>query len=173
MNLHSPEPVLFECKKCGWSGLVRSRPRCLACYREACRIWRQANPDKVLAKKRQENRRFFYERREEHNARRRKYRKPETNKRNRLIRLAWLASGDVTRQQLIDLYEASDRKCCYCQCTVEKARFTPTDPRGFDHIVARANGGRHTIENIVVSCGLCNARKAVLDVGRTLYAPCQ
>ncbi|MCC7173511.1 MAG: HNH endonuclease [Planctomycetes bacterium] len=74
-------------------------------------------------------------------------------------RAEWLSGGLVTREQLAELH-AKARGCCfYCGCAVA-ARFTPGDPRGFDHVTPRARGGKHEIENMVVCCGSCNAKKS-------------
>ena len=37
-----------------------------------------------------------------------------------------------------------------------------------DHVVALANGGGHTWENVRVACGECNSRKRDLDVSDVL-----
>lgn len=158
---HSKEPeAAYLCKVCGWSGIANGRQRCLACNRRRTKLWAAANPDKVRARARAYSRRFFYGRREDFNAKRRKYRKPETNKKNRLIRQRWLEEGDVTSEQMRAIYAASSGKCHYCGAAV-RARFTRTDPRGFDHVIPKCAGGRHTAANIVVSCRFCNSRKAI------------
>lgn len=155
---HTPGPVQYTCKKCGWSGEVNAPARCLACYRAAVKRWRASNRDKHLAQKRRYDAKARAERPEEYNARRRRHRKRSTNQKNYRNRIEWLAQGDVTRDQLQEIYENAGGKCHYCNCPVN-ARFYPNDPRGFDHVISRANGGCHTASNIVVSCGKCNARK--------------
>lgn len=149
--------MTYTCPKCGWTGEVRTRPRCLPCVRAAVKAWRKANPEKYLAQKRRGEHRARKERREQYRANRRRRRKPEVDAAQRVKRLTWLLAGDVTRADLIAIYER-DKVCVYCGATV-KPRFTPTSPRGYDHIVSRANGGKHTAANLCISCGPCNARK--------------
>lgn len=156
--------MLYTCGKCGWVGEVKSRPRCLVCYAKRVSEWRANNPDKAKAQKARYQKRHRETRRDEHNARRRRLRKSETNAANYRQRLLWLIQGDATRQDLISIYEKAKGLCVYCGIKV-RPRFTPTDPRGFDHVIARVNGGKHTASNIVVSCGRCNARKGVSDSG--------
>ena len=148
----------YKCGKCGWSGEVNGRPRCLACYRKYISEWRNRYPDKVRNQRAQQDKRNRETRREWYNARRRRYRKPETNAMARRARIEWLLSGDVTREQLITVYENHQGNCHYCGKHV-MARFTPFDPRGFDHVKSRSKGGKHTASNLVVCCRQCNALK--------------
>lgn len=153
---HTPGP--FICKKCGWSGVVLSRPRCLACYRERVKKWRSANRDKYNAQKARHDKRMRATRRDEYNAIRRRNRKPETNAAARRLRIAWLMSGDVTREQLIEIFNRDNGQCVHCGAKVSP-RFTPTDPRGFDHVISRQKGGKHTAANITTCCRRCNELK--------------
>lgn len=157
---HTPGPVVsqYKCKKCGWSGEVNGKPRCLPCFRRYVSGWRLRNPEKVKAQKARYDRKAREERSDWYNSRRRKYRKSETNREAWEARVAWLRSGDVTRDQLVGIYKNNNGKCYYCGSAV-KARFSPFDPRGFDHVKSRANGGRHTATNIVVCCKTCNEIK--------------
>lgn len=149
--------MTYTCLTCGWTGEVLTRPRCLRCAAERTRKWRQANPDKYREQKRRGEHRARKERREQYRANRRRRRKPSVEAANRAKRLAWMLAGDVTRADLIAIYER-DRVCVYCGAAVVP-RFTPTDPRGFDHTVSRANGGRHTPDNLRVCCRTCNELK--------------
>ena len=125
------------------------------------KAWRLANPDKNLADKRRQEHRTRAARRDEYNARRRtkRARNSDTGQAAFQRRYEWLAAGDVTGEQLREIFVRAGGSCLYCGTSV-RARFNPADPRGFDHVIARANGGQHTAGNIVVSCGPCNARKA-------------
>jgi len=134
-----------------------SRPRCLNCARLAVKAWRKANPEKYLEQKRRGEHRARKERREQYRANRRRRRKPEVDAAQYQKRLAWLLAGDVTRADLIAIYER-DKVCVYCGATV-RPRFTPTHPVGYDHIVSRANGGQHTAANLCLCCRFCNERK--------------
>jgi len=73
-------------------------------------------------------------------------------------RLAWMREGNVTSDQLRRLYGRSKGRCVYCGARVT-CRFSPSDPRGFDHKKPRATGGRHTVRNMVVCCLQCNIKK--------------
>lgn len=48
--------------------------------------------------------------------------------------------------------------CYYCEATI------PTSQIHMDHIVALANGGAHSVENLCVSCNHCNASKGAKPV---------
>ena len=150
--------TFYHCKKCGWEGLVNSRPRCLSCARKRTSDWRKKNPEKCKAQRSRYDKKFRKERREEYNAKRRRSRKPETDKKQWKKRMQWLLSGDVTRIQLIEIYEKHGGKCFYCKSPVIP-RFTVTDPRGFDHLTPRIKNGHHTASNIVVCCRKCNELK--------------
>lgn len=83
---------------------------------------------------------------------------PARSKRMYERRNAWLRTGDVTREQLQAIWKAYAGKCAYCGIPV-MPRYTPCDPRGFDHVVPRIRGGKHTAMNIVVCCRRCNELK--------------
>ncbi len=151
-------PTYFECKKCGWSGNVNGRPRCLACYRRRVREWRSRNPDKAREQRSRYDKKFREERPEEYRAKRRKYYLPQTAKRARQRRVEWLKQGTVTNHDLIEIFELYSKRCVYCGVDVNP-RFTPNDPRGFDHVKSRAQGGKHERENIVPCCRRCNELK--------------
>ena len=159
---HTPGPVVFTCGKCGWSGEVNGRPRCLPCYALAVKVWRANNHDKCLEQKRRADKRLRSERPEKaaERKRNRRARNPQATKAKWAERVAWLKAGDVSRDQLASLFAKSEGRCYLCYVKVARPRFSPNDPRGFDHIVARANGGLHTISNLAVCCGSCNERKA-------------
>jgi 5-methylcytosine-specific restriction endonuclease McrA len=152
-------PAVFHCKRCGWQGEVNGRPRCLPCYAANTARWRAENPEKATTLKRAMDKKARTERPEEYNAKRRRYRKPETNSASYRLRLNWLRSGDVTKDQLERIYIEANGRCHYCHSEVVP-RFTPSDPRGFDHITPRSKGGRHTSANLVVCCRGCNERKS-------------
>ena len=151
----------FTCIRCGWSGVVTAKQRrCLECSRQQIKKWRKRNPEKVAAQ-RVRGRKKKLERDPDWENRKRRLRRarnPETARQAQQRRRTWLAEGDVTRQQLLDIYERDGGKCVYCKREVE-CRFDPNSPRGFDHTKSRRDGGTHTARNITVCCKLCNARK--------------
>jgi 5-methylcytosine-specific restriction endonuclease McrA/DNA-directed RNA polymerase subunit RPC12/RpoP len=76
-------------------------------------------------------------------------------------RVVWLADGDVTFAELQAIYLAAGAKCHWCgEITTVSPRFHPQDPRGFDHVVPRSRGGKHTASNIVVACVFCNVTRS-------------
>lgn len=150
----------YLCKKCGWSGQVKDKAyRCLGCAREAVRKWRKENPEKYKIQRARKEKRFRTERRDEYNAKRRRIRSSERNAEQRIRRLKWFLEGNVTRLDLVEIFEKQKGKCSYCG-TLVKPRFTPSDPRGFDHIIPRKLGGKHEKDNIQVCCGKCNGIKS-------------
>ena len=155
----------YTCKSCGWSGFVVGRKRCLACNNRRTVAWRKNNPEKYKAQNRRRRRkrklawkRNFPGRRAAE--RRRAYRNnPGTKKASNLRRLLWLKAGDVTKKDLQEIHAAANGLCAYCKKRVVLVRFARWDPRGFDHVLSRANGGKHTKNNIVVCCRQCNELK--------------
>jgi len=151
--------VVYTCKTCGWSGQVNGQQRCLACTRERVKIWRKENPDKYRAQKSRYDKKFRAERPDEYRAKKRRYYLPKTAAKAYRRRRQWLEAGNVTAQQLREIYKAHAGQCAYCHTHIPKPRFNPLDLRGFDHVIARAKGGKHTAENIVVCCRSCNEIK--------------
>ena len=151
-------PGHFSCPKCGWSGEVNGRRRCLPCYAAATRRWRRENP----AKAKEHKKAWVLRKGPEYAAQRKRTRRannPETTAAAWARRVEWLKTGDVTKADLAEVYADAAGRCHYCGTHVEP-RLSPTDPRGFDHIVPRAKGGLHTKANIVVCCGMCNSVKS-------------
>jgi 5-methylcytosine-specific restriction endonuclease McrA len=77
---------------------------------------------------------------------------------DRAFRFKRISESDLTRQQLLSLYEESNGCCYICEAHV-KAKFTPKHFRGFDHVVPISKGGKHTISNLKVCCKNCNTKK--------------
>jgi len=86
-------------------------------------------------------------------------RNPEKYRERNRQRADWLRQGDVTKAELQAIYARDGGQCVYCKNAVASARFWPSAPTGFDHVVSRANGGQHTASNLVVSCRACNCAK--------------
>lgn len=125
--------LIAQCRRCGVIGRHRRPTCCVRCETAQHAEWRRNNRSE--AKRRWD--------------------------RARKQRVAWIKSGDVTKQQLVDLVHTSGGKCYYCHSKVAFVRTTPSCPRGFDHVVPRAKGGMHTIENLVMCCADCNRKKNV------------
>ena len=149
----------YHCKRCGWQGEVGvDRPRCLECSRRSVKAWRARNPEKVAQQKARYDKRFRATRPEEYRAKRRRNYLPATAKKARTRRIVWLKNGTVTSQDLRELAALYNFRCVYCGVKV-KPRYTPFDPRGFDHVVSRVKGGKHERSNIVPCCRNCNELK--------------
>lgn len=58
----------------------------------------------------------------------------------------------LTRYNLITLRDKNC--CCYCGHTFPASELT------YDHFIPRAQGGSSKWQNLVASCGVCNARKS-------------
>ena len=153
--------AVFICKRCGWSGEVNGRPRCLPCAAARTAAWRKRCPEKAKALRRRMDKKARSERPAQMAAKKReKYaRNREHYRAKYAARLEWLRAGYVTRDELVSLYAASNGQCAYCGSAVP-ARLCPSDPRGFDHVLPRSKGGQHTVSNLVVCCRSCNERKA-------------
>ncbi len=151
----------FRCIACGWEAEIpEHKPRrCGPCNVRRTRSWRDRNPEKAHDLDKRMGKKERTERREQYNARRRRNRKPHVMAASRRRRVEWLLAGDTTREELIAIYEAASGLCHYCDKPV-RARFSPHDPRGFDHVQPRAKDGKHTAANIVVCCRSCNELKS-------------
>ena len=91
-----------------------------------------------------------------------RYRKqfPENIKASRERRRAWLRAGDLTAIQCHQIYMGQQGKCYYCKGQVLSVRFSPLHLIGFDHLIPRPLGGKHTMSNVVLCCSSCNIKKA-------------
>jgi 5-methylcytosine-specific restriction endonuclease McrA len=81
-----------------------------------------------------------------------------------LIKKEWIKQGDLTKDQLKEIYQLSNGNCNYCGTKVSNPRFYPYCLNGFDHVIPRVKGGKHTASNIVVCCYECNTKKSIRDV---------
>lgn len=160
MSGHTPGPISYVCQRCGWSGQVNGKARCLPCAALATRKWRAENPDAARNLKRRMEKTPAGRARMVRHKRERRARNPQTTQMAWRRRIEWLASGDVTREQLAAILHAAQGRCHYCNALVRCVRLNPHDPRGFDHRVPRARGGQHTATNIVLACADCNERKS-------------
>lgn len=150
---------MYTCKTCGWTGEVNGRQQCLACARVRTTKWRKANPAMAKAQKHRYEAKFKAERRDAYNAKRRRNRSAKRNHQAYMRRKRWLLAGSVRRDDLIEIWELSEGLCYYCSRAIGKPRFSPYDMRGFDHKLARKDGGRNDKENIVACCRQCNELK--------------
>lgn len=135
MSTYLPPGVGKECPRCKWVGPAAKSGRwtCLPCSRARKRHPRYAG------------------------AKNDAYRQQNLERQRR--RRAWLREGDVTQQELREIFEAAGGKCHYCKTEILAPVFFPSRPQGFDHIICLAKGGRHAAANIVTCCGPCNTRK--------------
>src|SRR3990167_6027252 len=149
------------CRECGQLRRHRRNVRCRECEAREQGQCRRDHPE--LA--REQKKRWLARRRQrdpQYEARRKRIKRakrPDHYLDQFRRRLDWLRGGDVSSSQLRDLYVRAGGLCFYCKGSV-RARFTPSDPRGFDHIIPRVRGGTHTIRNMVVCCRHCNEIKS-------------
>lgn len=151
---------LAYCRHCQEETPRDSSRACMPCSNRRASAWRAKNREHVRAAAARR-------------AAARKERDPEAVKerarRHGQNRRAKLAGGDVTADQLRAKFEAADGKCTYCgQPIPEPHCFMPSSVKGFDHVVALAHGGRHTIDNMVPCCFPCNREKAKAEVSALL-----
>lgn len=66
----------------------------------------------------------------------------------------------LTAAELKAIVAYSNGRCRYCGImTLKNVPSVHPRKRHFDHIVALANGGAHSADNIVVACATCNRKK--------------
>jgi 5-methylcytosine-specific restriction endonuclease McrA len=68
----------------------------------------------------------------------------------------------------IKVFERDAWRCGLCGCKTQQSKRGTTHPKApeLDHIIALANGGRHTWDNVQCSCRQCNGRKGARDYGQ-------
>ena len=111
--------------------------------------WRREHPERALAiqrKYQQSGERLLYARKHRENNRD-KYMLYENTRRAR----EKFKSTGFSLKQWEMLKEIYDNRCAYCGKKSRKL--------SLDHVVALANGGRHSADNIVPTCLTCNVRK--------------
>lgn len=57
----------------------------------------------------------------------------------------------LTRKQWLEIKQAHDNRCAYCNRKMERLEM--------DHVIPLSKGGTHTADNVVPSCRTCNASK--------------
>lgn len=77
-------------------------------------------------------------------------------KNTRMKRRTITKTGDVTTQQLQELYENS-KFCYWCNTNLKNKKIH------LDHYIPLSKGGQHTLSNLVVSCPHCNHTKSNKD----------
>lgn len=68
----------------------------------------------------------------------------------------------------IKVFERDRWRCGICGCKTHKAKRGTYHPKApeLDHIVALANGGAHTWQNVQCACRECNGKKGASDYGQ-------
>lgn len=82
-------------------------------------------------------------------------------KRLRIVRTKATYDPSVT---LNAVYRRFKGKCCACGCKVYRSQEYRPDQATLDHIIALANNGTHTWDNVQLLCSDCNSRKR--DLGQ-------
>lgn len=118
--------------------------------------YRKNSFDKLKLAKQKYNKENMEKVRERH----RKYMQTEKGKliakNMKHIRRTKYKDGDVTTQQLKDLYK-NTKNCYWCNCKLEKTN------TNLDHYTPLSKGGLHTLSNLVLSCSICNKKKSSKD----------
>lgn len=82
-------------------------------------------------------------------------------KRLRIVRTKATYDPSVT---LNAVYKRFKGKCCACGCKVYRSKEYRPDQATLDHIIALANNGTHTWDNVQLLCSDCNSKKR--DIGQ-------
>lgn len=77
-------------------------------------------------------------------------------KRMRIVRTKATYDPSVT---LNAVYKRFKGKCCACGCKVYRSKEYRADQATLDHIIALANNGTHTWDNVQLLCSDCNSKK--------------
>jgi 5-methylcytosine-specific restriction endonuclease McrA len=162
------EYELKKCTKCGeekpatsefWNKHKETKdgfyPSCKSCHSELTKKYYESNRKKML----DYHKAYQNTNREKILEYRRKWSKDKGKNYSE-----WLKQGDVTKDQLKEIYRLSNGNCNYCGTEVSNPKFYPYCPNGFDHVIPRVKGGKHTASNIVVCCPKCNEKKRDKDV---------
>lgn len=130
-----------------------------AAHREEARLrsakWYEENHEYALErdrKKRQEN----PEKDREHSRIFRKANRPLYNMHNRVYKAKKRAGGTHTKQELQDLYELQDGRCCYCGVPIF---WHIKGDVHVDHMTPVSRGGSNTVDNLALACETCNKQK--------------
>ena len=127
--------------------------------RQRCREWYRKNLRRELERNRKKNAKQYAENREIILARNKLWR--ENNpasilqrgaKRRALKRQATINLQSI-RLWMAKVLSKPSIRCYFCR------QRTPTTQVHFDHIIALANGGAHSVENLCASCEPCNLSK--------------
>lgn len=82
-------------------------------------------------------------------------------KRMRIVKTKATYDPSVT---LNAVYKRFKGKCCACGCKVYRSKEYRPDQATLDHIIALANNGTHTWDNVQLLCSDCNSKKR--DIGQ-------
>jgi 5-methylcytosine-specific restriction endonuclease McrA len=151
----TPKP--FTCSRCGWSGQIRNY-LCPECNKERggqrIRVQREAV--------REHNRQYYEQNKDAIVKRVRRYEQTacqtDEYKALKKAKRDWKKAGDVTWQELREIYLRDGGACVYCGTPVSVVT-RPASAVGFDHVIPYSKGGQHTADNLVTCCVPCNSRK--------------
>lgn len=141
------------------NGPFGKNTQCKSCKSAKMRKHRAQYPDET----RKIKRRYYINNTTKVKADARNWRKSNPNKvteqtQRKRARKANAPSGKLPSKK--ELLERQGGRCYWCGC---KASRIPRHPNGYkwtlDHVVALANGGSNTEDNIVIACHQCNSRK--------------
>ncbi len=179
---------LIHCEECGRNAVAGARQLCKRCYMRGWweqhpnykREWRKNNPDKVeaynaasLGTRNEERRQYRQEHQEQERAYRRQYNQEHKAERNackrrwrrdnrervcaqKRSRRAQKKGATVEQVDEQAIYELYNHTCIYCGRHKDLT---------LDHVMALANGGAHSEDNLVVACRSCNSRKRITPLG--------
>jgi 5-methylcytosine-specific restriction endonuclease McrA len=187
----SADRLRYECKACGKAATVARLRANPAAGKAATERWKIAHPGRAkelrvrdLARRREQDRvkarRWYAKNREAEKARSTAYTKEHyaeilakrraryaTDAGYRLRQNAYAAGrrmfgrgGSLTPAEWTEIWASYRGLCAYC----------PASARSMDHVVPRADGGRHEAGNVVPACRSCNSSKRSRPLLRFLLA---
>ncbi len=149
--------MIMETKKCNVCGASYTEKRCQACMRRYRKAYKDKYPARIRANTRKWRKNNLEKVREGDRRRQRRRNRRQVEKNT--IRREWLKAGDLTRGQLIDVFEQHNEQCHYCEERILRPCFSPDKLNGFDHKTPHSRGGVNTISNIIPCCNQCNMQK--------------
>ena len=130
-----------NCKLCKRAYTEKNKKRIYEYHKIYYKLYREQNKETILekCKKYRQTNNFKISNRN------------SSNKRRTITKI-----GDVTTQQLQELYENSNF-CYWCNTNLKNKKIH------LDHYIPLSKGGQHTLSNLVVSCPHCNHTKSSKD----------